>query len=370
MIQQLLKRIVTKDGISRDDAAKMILTADPLDLLLHMEQVWSSATSSAADEARSKVWALGRFAPYVVPNGHRAWDHLGYSYALENTRAVQILRRVVRGYRSGESLGIPKAATQRWLDITEALLFGATSPVAAWLPASEVRRSAEDVRRNAYDRIFGVQLAFGTDDNQASTYEKSNVTNTNFVRLFEELLFEVWQAITNVKNQSGVNSTDDDRIFRLAQELAFVLRSRRLQNTLDREELIAATALGWTELTFNADTPVIQDLGVQGTNEAARCKALGQKVGLPAHSKSEALFGMAVDLSIFLRAIEADVVTKETAWVLYLELQPPGTPLPAPDPIGLESRRLITEWAAATGKDLKTRAKAVEIARPQLVAVK
>jgi len=370
MIQQLLKRIVIKDGVSRDEAAKRILTADPLDLQLHMEQVWSAATNAAPDEARSKVWQLGKFAPYAVPAGRRAWDHLGYSYALENTRAVQILRRVVRGYRSGESLGIPKPDTQRWLDITETLLFGTTSPVGAWLPASEVRRNAEDVRRNAYDRLFGVQLAFGSDDNQASNYEKSNVSNTHFVRLFEELLFEVWQAITNVKNQSGVNSTDDDRIYRLAQELAFVLRSRRLQNTLDREELIAATALGWTELTFNADWSVIEDLGVKGTNEAARCKALGQKVGLPAHSKSEALFGMAADLSTFLRAIEAEVVTKGTAWALYLEQQPPGTLPPAPDPIGLESRRLITEWAAATGKDLKTRAKPVEIARPQLVAVK
>ena len=370
MIQQLLKRIVDKDLVSRDDAARMILLADPFDLLLHMEQVWSAATSSPLDEARRKLWALGKFAPYAPDPGQRAWDHLGYSYALENTRAVQILRRVVRAYRSGESLGIAQPDTQRWLDITEALLFGSTNPVAAWLPASEVRRSAEDVRRNAYDRVFGVQLAFGTDDNQPSTYEKSNVTNGNFVRLFEELLYEVWQAITNVKNQSGVNATDDDRIYRLAQELQFVLQSRRQQRTLDREELVAATALGWTELSFNANTPVIRDLGVTGTDEAARCKALGQKIGLSAHSKSEALFGMCADLSIFLRAIEADVVKKGTSWVLYLETQPPGSTSTEPKPIGLESRRLITEWAAATGKDLKTRAKAVEIARPQLVAVK
>ena len=31
----------------------------------------------------------------------------------------------------------------------------------------------------------------------------------------------------NVRNFSGVNASDDDRIFRIAEELRFVLRSRR-----------------------------------------------------------------------------------------------------------------------------------------------
>lgn len=367
MIQQLLERMV-KAGRSKEQAAMDILTADPLDLMLHMEQVWSAA-GHPAGAARQALWATGRFEAFAPPAGTRAWDHLGYGYALENTRAVQILRRVVRGYRSGEGLGIPTPNTQRWLDATEALLFGAANPVSPWLSTSDVRRLPEDVRRNAYDRVFGVQLAFGTDDNQPSGYDKPSVANTSFIRLFEELLFELWQAISNVRNSSGVNASDDDRIFRIAQELQFTLQSRRQHQLLDREELAAATALGWTELTFNANTPVIEDLGVTGTDEAARCKSMGRKVGLAAHTKSEALFAMAADLSIFLRLIEADVVKKGTAWVLYLEQQPTGAAPDAPQPIGEESRRLITEWAAATGKDLKARAKPIETNRPRLISV-
>lgn len=367
MIQQLIQRMVAS-GYTQNAAAQEVLTSDPLDLALHMEQVWSAA-GHPVGPARQALWATGKFAAYAPPAGSRAWDHLGYSYVLENTRAVQILRRVVRTFRSGEALGIPLLDTQRWLDATESLLFGAANPLSAWLSTSEIRRTAEDVRRNAYDRVFGVQLAFGTDDNQPPGYDKPNVSNTHFVRLFEELLFELWQAIANVKNSSGVNSSDDDRIYRIAQELQFTLQTRRQQQLLDREELAAATALGWTELSFNANTPVVRDCGVTGTDEAGRCKALGMKVGLPAHSKSEAMFAMAPDLSLFLRTIEADIVKKGTAWVLYLD-QPPSTAPPgSPIPIGEESRRLITEWAAATGKDLKARAKPVETGRPKLVSV-
>ena len=56
--------------------------------------------------------------------------------------------------------------------------------------------------------------------------------------------------------------------------------------------------------------------------------------------------------------------------MLYLEQPPPGAPPDAPKPIGAESRRVITEWAAATGKDLKARGKPVEVNRPRLVAVR
>ena len=85
---------------------------------------------------------------------------------LENTRAVQILRRVVREYRFGEGLGVPSVATQRWLDATESLLFGAQNLLSPWVSTSALRTDPEAVRRNAYWRMFGLDLAFGTDDNR------------------------------------------------------------------------------------------------------------------------------------------------------------------------------------------------------------
>jgi hypothetical protein len=378
MIPQLVQHVVDAFGIPRDVAANTILAADPLDLVLRMEQVWNvyvpdpatTPNPSPAGPARVALINIGGFRTLPIP-ASPAWDHLGYSYVLENTRIVQILRRVVREYRVGEGLGIPSLPTQRWLNATEALLFGAANPFSSWLSTSFVRLDPEAVRRNAYWRFFGLDLAFGGDDNKPPVYDKANAANTSFVRLFEELLFELWQAMTNERNYAGANASDDDRIYRLAEELRFILESRRQSAALAREELAAATALGWAELTVSFDSPVVADLRAQAESPSDRLRLIGERVGLPAHSKSAAFFSMASELSLFLRTIEAGIVSgPQFAWVLYLPRKPATQPATAPEPIGAEARRVITEWAAATGKDLKARGKPVETARPRLVAAR
>ena len=373
MIRQLVKGIFTSGlpaappypAVVAGDlvgATNAVLTADPYDLTLYIEQYWDSFSPSAGP-ARRNLWAAGRFNPITpaaplsatVPS----WDHLAYSYVLENTRATQILRRVVREYRIGEKLGVPSLSTRRWLDATEALLLGAGNMIPPWLSTSGAREDPEGVRRNAYWRLLGMDLAFGTEDNGPVKYEKPTAANTDFVRLFEELLFELWRAITNITNSMSVNETDRDRIFRIAEELQFVLRSRRLGEILDREELAATTVQGWVELTLNSDTSVVTDLKAHATSASTRLKLIGDRVGLTPHSKSAALFSMSEDLSIILRTIELAVITPATVSILYT----------IPSPVGEATRRVITEWAAATGKDLKARAKPVETTRPRLVSV-
>lgn len=381
MIPQLVKRIMAGSGGNpakpEAQAIEEVLAADPLDLTLHMEQVWDAATpwgagQPSAGKARRALWATGEYNGYPPPAGPApAWEHLGYSYVLENTRAVQIFRRVVREYRSGEGLGIPSPLGQQWLDATEALLFGDTGPASSWLSASAIRQDPEAVRRNAYWRFFGLDLAFGTDDNRPPVYDKAHAANTSFVQLFEELLFELWQAMTNVRNVAGINASDDDRIYRLAEALQMLLSSRRQVQMLLREELAAATVLGWVELTLSGDTAIIRDLKAEATSPAERLRLIGERVGLAPHSRTSSLFSMCAELSLFLRAIESGVVTgPEAAWVLYLEQAPATAPPGAPKPLGAEARRVITEWAAATGKDLKSRGKPVEVSRPRLVAAR
>ena len=371
MIPQLIARMVATPGgaPSAAAAAAEVLTADPFDLIVHMEQVWDLAlpwggapNPRPAGAARRALYGTGAYTPFI-PNSHPAWDHLAYSYVLENTRIVQILRRVVREYRSGEGLGIASVATQRWLDITETLLFDAHNPIPLWLSTSAIRSDPEAVRRNVYWRLFGLDLAFGLDDNRPPVFDKATAANTSFVTMFEELLFELWQAMTNLRNTAGVNASDDDRIFRLAEQLKFLLRSRRQNGLLSREELVAATALSWCELTVLADTPVVVDLRADATAPSDRLRLIGERVGLAPHSKAASLFSMAADISTLLRAIEAGYVAgPENAWMLYRNDVPQGVTLPQNGkPFGAESRRVITEWSAATGRDLKTRAKPVEV---------
>lgn len=376
MIPLLVQRIIDGSPVIPPKtpalAALEVLTADPMDLVLHMEQLWDLSTpwgaQKAAGRARTELWKTGEFASYV-PKDLPTWDHLGYSYVLENTRVIQILRRVVREFRSGEGLGIPKIETQQWLDATEALVFGALNPVASWLSTSAVRPDAEAVRRNAYWRLFGLDLAFGDDQNRPPVYDRATAANSSFVGLFEELLFELWKAMTNVHNFAGEDASDDDRIYRIAEELGFVLRSRRQNKMIAREELAASTVLGWAELTVSTNNPIVTDLGASATNPANRLQLIGERVGLPAHSKSAAFFSMAASLSKFLFTLENRLVTRpENAWILYLEQTPTGQ---TGEPIGAESRRVITEWAAATGKDLKSRSRPVQTEqRPRLIAVR
>lgn len=387
MIPQLVRRMVNPPApgaplnpalppLTEAQAAAAVLAADPFDLVLHLEQVWDAANVWApngvpAGPARRALFGTGAFSPYQ-PVTNPAWDHFGFSYLLENTRMIQIMRRVVREFRLGEGLGVASVATQRWLDITETMLYAAHNPVAAWLSTSLVRPDAEAVRRNAYWRLFGMDLAFGTEDNKPFVYEKAAAANTTFVGLFEELLFELWQAITNIRNFAGVNSADDDRIYRLTEQLQFMLRSRRQRAMLAREELAANLVVGWIQLTLDSNTPVIVDLRAQATSPADRLKIIGERVGLPAHSKSAALMSMAPDFSLILRTIEANVIAgPQFSWVLYATVPPPGAPLPpaGPAPLGPNARRVITEWSAATGRDIKSRKVPVEVrGRPQLAS--
>lgn len=349
-------------------AQAQVITADPLDLVWRMEQVWNDANlwgqaQPPAGPARQTLYGLGAFAGVAMLN-QPAWDHLIYAYAIENTRAPQILARVVHAFRSGEGLGIPSVATQRWLDATEALLFNAGYPVAAWLSTSSVRPDAEAVRRNAHFRMFGMDLAHGTDRNTPYPYDKAEASNRTFVPLFEELLFELWRAIENVRNLVAGNTTDDDRIYRLAQQIGFELRSRRINALLGREELAAATAMGWVELTVSSNTPVVTDLRAQAASAADRLRVIGERVQLLPHSKANSFFGMAAELSLLLRAIEAGWVTDSgRSWLLYQTVVPPGIPPLPPNvnPLGTEVRRIITEWAAASGRDLKQRAVPIRV---------
>lgn len=372
MFQQLAQRLIG-GGVDRPRAALDVLTADPMDLILYMEQVWDTANvwgvpaPGPAGPARRKLWELGRFNGNAPPN-NPAWDHLGYAFALENTRAVQILQRVVREMRSGEALGIPSAATQRWLDATESVLFGGLNLLAAWLSTSSVRPDPEGVRRNAYWRLFGMDLAFGTEDNKPFRYAKGTPANTTFGPLFEELLSELWQAMSNIRNSSGPNQADNDRIYRLAEQLGYVLRVRRQNALLAREELSAVSALGWVELTLSTNSPVVIDLRAEATNAGDRLKLIGQRVGLSPHNRAGSFFALAEELSLLLRTLEAGYVTSsDFSWLLYAE-EPPagaGTLPPGVKPLGVASRRVITEWSAASGKDLKVQKVPLRTAPPQ-----
>lgn len=347
MISHLIARRA-EQGSPR--ALDEILTSDPVDLTLHMEQVWDLADLWAPDPphfgtGRRALVALGAYAD-LAPSDHPAWDHWGSSYCIENTRAAQIIGRVVHAFRAGEGLGTPSVATQRWLDATEVLLFGASGLLGTTMSTSAVRPNPEAVRRNAYWRMFGVDLSFGGDDGRPAAYDKAAAANSTFVPDFEELLREVWRASEGRRDRGSLTSRHDVRISAVAEQVGALLRARRRNGLLAREELAAATAMGWIEATFSADTPVIVDLRAQAATPAGRLRLVGERVGLAPHQRAEAYLTLAPDLSALLRTLEAWRAQDRRDPALLYSTTTPG--------MGVIARRVITEWSVATGHDLRT----------------
>jgi hypothetical protein len=308
----------------------------------------------------STVSGPGTPAPVVNIVGlypPRLWDHLIYAYMVENTRAYEIFRRVLEEYAFGERLGVPTDASQRWLRTTEALFYRDNPPFQIYTLASWIRPDIRAVRRNAYQRMFGMDLNHGTDDNRPYPYPRATAANTEFSATFEELLREVWRAIENVRNQVGANQTDVTTIANLARALFDMLRVRRQEQVgnLARDELFHVSTMDWLHLTLSFNTPIVHDLKADANSAAERLQKIGERVGLPAHSRSDSYFRLATNMSLILRELELGTFNDPTG----------GAPaLFQTGVFQAAMQETITHWSIATGRDVKVRPVAVTAPQP------
>ncbi len=278
----------------------------------------------------------------VPDQGTVLWDHLIYAYMIENTRIYEIFRRVLHEFLHGEKLGVPTPAAQHWLRNTEELFYRDPPVFSIISVASHIRSDMRASRRNAYQRMFGMDLNHGTDDGQPYPYIKADAYNNEFVTIFEELLREVWVAITNVGNISGVNPTDRGKIGNLVVNLQNMLMSRRANGNLSREEFAFVSMMSWFHLTVAFDSPIIQALRAEATGPEQRLFKVAQRVGLPAHGLSKSYFDIADPISRVLIQIEAS----GTGIV-------PG--LLVPGLLQDAMNTIITHWSLITGRDMKAR---------------
>ena len=268
-----------------------------------------------------------------------AWHHLAYAYMLENTRMVDIFRRVAYEWLHGERLPLPSELTQRWLHTTEQLFFGTPWGYSIRSVTSALRPDAGAVRRNAYYRMFGMDLNHGTDDGHVYPYVKADVANRDFAAVFEALLVEVWRGYANRTTLVAENLTDDVAILTLVRRLQEMLQSRRNSGTLSREEFEAVAMISWFHLTVESDTPIVADLNARATGVADVLMKIGDQVGLPAHARSDAYFQLAVPLSGVLLAIEAGAVTAAADLYSGFYMN--------------DMLQIITHWSVATGRNIK-----------------
>jgi hypothetical protein len=279
------------------------------------------------------------------------FDHLIYAYMIENTRIYEIFRRVLFEYLHGERLETPSEETQRWLRTTEELFYRDPPPFFAFQLTSHIRPDIRATRRNAYYRMFRMDLNHSADDGSPYPYERAAASNRDFVPTFEAFLREVWRGIINARNQTGPNTTDDAAIADLAGRLSHMMKDRRENGNLSREEFFFVATMSWFHLTVEFDSPIVKDLKANGSSPAERLRAIGERVGLPAHGKAYDLFGLADPMSRLLIAVESGSLSDiANVPVLYTGGPPP---LPPPTPLRNDIQTIITNWSSATGRNIK-----------------
>jgi hypothetical protein len=279
------------------------------------------------------------------------WDHLIYAYMIENTRVYEIFRRVVFELVHGEKLGTPAADTQAWLRSTEELFFKPGAPFFITSVVSDLRDDWRAIGRNAYKRMFDMELNHGTSDGKPYPYVKADAINGEFIATFEELLREVWIGMIYVTATSSSNPTDRSKIAVLATKLHDMLRSRRQNGNLSREEFSLVTAMSWFHLTIESNTGIVVSLRADATGGAEqRLFKIAERVGMPAHGLSKHFFTISDPLSRIMIQIETgDYNNPEAVPALFT---PVTNSVDSPE---AAMRQIITDWAAITGRDVKAR---------------
>ena len=360
-----------------EDKASAVLRLHPLELAVYLEAYWAGGHTVANPKGvslghpnfLSAEPSLSTLQPNRVPLppnqfllgvsirgepfARLRWDHLIYAYMIENTRIYEIFRRVLHEYRHGEKLGAPiDADTQLWLRATEELFYSDPAPFLITNVSSHIRSDLRASRRNAYQRMFGMDLNHGGDDGKPYPYVKAEAANSEFVNTFEEFLREVWVGITNARNTSGAKATDDSKISELAEKLHDMLQSRRKQGNLAREEYAFVSMMAWFHLTLQFDSPIVKSLRAEAIGVEHRLFKIAERVGLPAHGLSKNFFDIADPISRLLIQIEMDTYSDAGAAPALYE---PEDAVGNSNPVAADMRTIITHWTAITGRDVKAR---------------
>jgi hypothetical protein len=367
MFMTLAQHIPTQPGnLTQTQKAERVLTQDPATLSLFMESLWSRGGSGRLTGVPSlPSTPVGFQLQSTIQRASQwavVWEHLIYAYMIENTRAYEIMGRVLTEFTQGERLGVLREpASYQWLRTTEELFYKDASPIQPYNLVSRIRPDIAATRRNAYYRMFGMDLNHGRDGTpQAYAYAKPTAANREFVATFEEFLREVWRATENANNRSGANPSDFAAIADLARRLQNMLTARRggafTKPNLSREEFLAVCLAGWLHLTLSVDSPIVRDLAAAGPSPEERLRQIGERVGLPSHGRSHSYFLLANPVSTILIGLERGDFSSQAG----------ALTLAAPGPVNDLVRTVVHHWQQISGRDLKAPRVAVSPGQPSV----
>lgn len=360
-----LANMLGPGGVADQATAELVLTLHPSELAEYLEQCWLFRDANLFEGLppapaqppgpqvppnqgedlifRAMARPIPLVAPPALPVAGAVWPHLAYAFMLDSTKMFLAFRRLLEMYVTG-LLRVSSWQTRNWLRTTEELFFANPRLPSVYSLESHLRPDSGARRRNAYYRLLGIELGFGTDDGKVYPYVKPDAANREFASIFETLLAEVWRGYINVTNQAGPNETDDTAIEDLLRRIYDMLTGQRLQGALSREEFEAVAHSDWLALTLDFNTQIINDLRAQGTSATERLMKIGQLVGVPLHSRTDSFFQMATPLSNILRGIESGAISGiGGAQSLYL----------VPGINRANMLTIIRHWSIASGRNIK-----------------
>jgi hypothetical protein len=264
---------------------------------------------------------------------------------------VEIFTEVLRRAAHGETLEVDSLEAVRWLRTTEDLFFRDAPLFASGIVTSQLRPEARTVRRNAYWRMFGMDLAHplgvaaAGGHNDWKQHTGSGV-NTSFRTQWAELLRQIWLGIENRNNQVGANATDDAYLRLLVDSLRDMMNMRRRAGALAREEFASVALLSWLELTLQSNTPIVASLNAQASSPADRLTIIAHRVGMKPAPRSRELFELAELMSLMLRLIELGAFSSAANVELFYN---PTTS------VYRTVNRIIDLWQSATNERVKER---------------
>lgn len=370
-----------------DDGPEPVFRIHPVQLSWWLDEVWAGARrmpqipGPAGDLTFVDPAVIGALdlptqpsPPFLAPSGinvggefewsgepgpvefdcpPRFWQHLIYAYLVESTGVVEVFAEVLRRLVVGETLGVLSADSISWARATEQLFFRDPPPFAITGVVSEVRPFERANRRNAYWRMFGMDLAHPVPPHWPGSGPLADWkghtgpgVNTDFRQKWNELLRQVWLGVENRTNNSGSNPADASYIALLCRALKDMMANRRRGGALAREELAYVAMSSWFHLTVDSDNSLIVDLQARASSPADRLAAIAQRVGMAPATRSRELFDLAEPMATILRAIELGLFdTPAAAAALFL----PGST------VATDMLTIINNWQSATGERVKER---------------
>ncbi|WP_433684768.1 hypothetical protein [Nocardia sp. CA-119907] len=242
-----------------------------------------------------------------------------------------------------------------WIRATEELFFRDPPLFRVGGLTSQLRPDARVNRRNAYWRMFGLDLPHAAPGVSGQPWKRDAgaTSNIRFIEIWTELLRQVWLGIENERNTSGANPTDSNYIAYLCKTLGEMLRLRRVGGMLSREEFSYVCMLAWFHLAVGSDNDVIRDLNARAGfvgNPADRLAAVGARVGVAPSRQAREMFELADVISPLMWAIELGLFdTADQAELLYRST---GITTPGPAP-ARTMNQIIDLWQSATGDRVK-----------------